>query len=379
MADAFIVRRGAAASLNYEVVGSPEQPSNPKENTIWVNTLIDKEAVAEVSTERLSVYINNTSGKVTSPSSNTCYTRFFKCTAGQKYRFCLNDGQTVLIAGFAEKPAAGVVGTVLAGEGKTTGVESLDHTLTAETGMEYLAIWYYDSSTNDAVPNLRITDVGYMESLPDELAVTGHCFSADAPKDACDGLLWFRTGSLAQMPFNALKKNCAMLNPCSCAQYYKGRWLKRSVQSFIGGQWKAWRLYLFDNGLDNTEISGGYVAASSYGSFKIENGVLFARTKSGGTTGACRTVNALDLHGFNTLYFEVAQMNAGTFYLGVTATTDTAIENFVAVAMGSEESGTFAVDISDLNGNTLQGFYVVMRVAGGSTSKGIKLSAIYLE
>ena len=37
--DAFITRRGGAgAGLNFKVVGGTAQPTNPKENTIWVNT-----------------------------------------------------------------------------------------------------------------------------------------------------------------------------------------------------------------------------------------------------------------------------------------------------------------------------------------------------
>ena len=38
MSDAYIVRRGGGGSLNYKVVGDTSAPSNPKENTIWVNT-----------------------------------------------------------------------------------------------------------------------------------------------------------------------------------------------------------------------------------------------------------------------------------------------------------------------------------------------------
>ena len=39
MSDAFITRRGGAGGgLNFKVVGGTTQPSNPKENTIWVNT-----------------------------------------------------------------------------------------------------------------------------------------------------------------------------------------------------------------------------------------------------------------------------------------------------------------------------------------------------
>lgn len=42
MADCFITRRGGGgAGLNFEVVGGTTQPTNPKENTIWVNTDTD--------------------------------------------------------------------------------------------------------------------------------------------------------------------------------------------------------------------------------------------------------------------------------------------------------------------------------------------------
>lgn len=38
MSDAFITRRGAGGGLNFKVVGGTTQPSNPKENTIWIKT-----------------------------------------------------------------------------------------------------------------------------------------------------------------------------------------------------------------------------------------------------------------------------------------------------------------------------------------------------
>ena len=38
MSDAFIMRRGGGAALNFKVVGGTIRPSNPKNNTIWINT-----------------------------------------------------------------------------------------------------------------------------------------------------------------------------------------------------------------------------------------------------------------------------------------------------------------------------------------------------
>lgn len=38
MSEAFITRRGGGGGLNFKVVGGTVQPTNPSENTIWVNT-----------------------------------------------------------------------------------------------------------------------------------------------------------------------------------------------------------------------------------------------------------------------------------------------------------------------------------------------------
>lgn len=380
MADAFIVRRGAATPLNYKVVYSATQPSSPKENTIWVNTQINAEEISELYTTRLSTYINATSGKVTTPSSNTCYTRFFKCTAGRKYRFRLSDGQTVLVAGFTAKPASGVVGTVLAGEGKTTGADSFDYTLTAASGTQYLAIWYYDSSANTGgVPHLRVTDVTLQESLPAAVTATDHCFSATEPESPQNGLVWFQTGVASQASFNVMKKDGAMLYPRSCAWYYNGDWIPCQAKSYIGGQWIDWSLYLFANGTENIEVTGGFTGSGASGAYKTEDGELFFYVSSG-SSGACRTVKPIDLRGYKKLCFEVSKMNASICYVALSATTGTAVSDFVSHTTSSEQSGSFSVDISKLSElSTAHDFYLLVRLSGGSTSKGVRISEMHLE
>lgn len=184
--------------LNYEVVGGATAPTTfNKENTIWIDTAVNKEAIAKSQARKncakLDCYINTTTGVVTEPKSNTCYTKYFFCTTGHEYNFKLSDGQTVLIAHFNTMPSKGSTGTILYGEGKTTGLDELDYTVTAPAGLEVngvtsphcLAIYYYDSSANSSVPELVITDVTEMNNiiseLPDEYEFNEHAFAYENP------------------------------------------------------------------------------------------------------------------------------------------------------------------------------------------------------
>ena len=44
MAEGFIIRKGGGTSLNFTVLGGTTRPTNPKENTIWVNTTVEFES-----------------------------------------------------------------------------------------------------------------------------------------------------------------------------------------------------------------------------------------------------------------------------------------------------------------------------------------------
>ena len=171
----------SGSSLNYNVAGGTSAPQFLRQNTIWVNTSVDKESMSPVSTTQLELYIKAATGVVTAASSGTGYTDYFGCVAGRKYRFRLSDGATVLIASFTEVPAKGKTGTVIYGEGKEHGADDLDYTVTAPTGATHLAIYYYDSSANSSVPTLTVNDLTFEESLPESIAISSHIFSATQP------------------------------------------------------------------------------------------------------------------------------------------------------------------------------------------------------
>jgi hypothetical protein len=167
--------------LNYEVVGGLTPPTTfNKENTVWVDTTVDKEKEAKVKFTEIAYYIGSDDGKVKS-SSNVVKTAYFPCVAGHEYHFQLTDGQTVVISSFTQTPAKDVVGTNIYGSGSSTGLETLDYTITATESMAYLAIYYYNSSTNTSVPTLTITDNTLKNSLPDEYKLNEHAFSYENP------------------------------------------------------------------------------------------------------------------------------------------------------------------------------------------------------
>ena len=366
---------------NYSVVASMTKPSSPKENTIWVDTTVDKEVLSRVTTSKLSCYINADTGKITTPSSNTCYTKYFSCTPGHQYRFQLNDGQTTVISSFTKTPASGVTGTNIYGIGKTQGAASLDYTVTAPDGATHLGIYYYDSSANSGKGvYLTVTDLTIKASLPNSVAMTGNVFSSTEPTTPNEGCVWFKTDEYNHISFDALQKNVAMIYPRACYQYYSNAWQRKEMQIYQNGAWNDLRFYLFKDGVDNTEITGGYVGTGSYGKFKIENGVIFTYA-SGGTTGACRTVNPISLDGYITLNYNVTEFNANSMWLGVTAGTSTGDAEFVAFKLSSTiTSGIITVDISEISSLISgQAYYIVMRVTGASTSKGVKVSDIWLE
>ena len=315
---------GGGASLNYKVVGGTSAPANPKENTIWVNTTVDKEGRSTVDTTQLSYYIKDTTGVVTKPSSNTTYTRYFECIEGHQYRFQMDDGRTVLIASFTAVPNTGVAGTVLYGTGKTHGADTLDYTVTASSGVKYLGIYYYDSSANSSVPTLTVNDLTLQATLPDETPITSHVFSATQPENPVEGMVWFNVGLSCAAPINALKKNGLWIYPTACQQYINGAWTTRTAETYQGGVWVDWGLLLISGGTIEENISGGLDKKAL--AYKTEDGASATPTitvnsdnvkisvkASENGWGIVHTVNKIDLTPYKTLKISAEFNNASDY------------------------------------------------------------------
>lgn len=365
------------AGLNFKVVGSTAQPASPKENTIWVDTTVDKEATAskmtQVATEQLELYINNSTGVLTAAASNTCYTKYFACEAGREYRFRMNDGQTVLIASYTKLPAKSVAGTVLYGNGKNTGLDTLDYTVTAPAGSTHLAIWYYDSSMNDAVPILNVNDqtmhTEIIADLPDEIPVTEWYFSPSEPEGMKYGSTWIKTGLTGTAEFNALNKNGVFVTPHSCLQWDGTAWVNKSMLVYKDSQWQSCSRLLIDNGSYTsqsawTNTSGTMTNNTTY------NDVNVVKLHSKGPSIDEMISEAVDMSDFTTLELDVITSGSKQAYQA---------SPYVAYRYGVIAETDNRAYSSTVNIITNTGKYVVSATGAYSTLTTVKLDITSLK
>lgn len=92
--------------------------------------------------------------------------------------------------------------------------------------------------------------------------ITSYIFSATQPTGSA-GMVWISTGTSSTVEFNALKKNGIQVYPLSAKQYISGAWGDVTAMSYQGGEWVGWITYLYNEGDECTDITGGWSLASS--------------------------------------------------------------------------------------------------------------------
>ena len=206
--------------------------------------------------------------------------------------------------------------------------------------------------------------------------ISSHVFSATQPTNPVAGMVWLQPGTTATAPINVLKKGTVMVYPNACKQYVSGAWVVKTAKTWQNNKWVEWRIYLFNAGVDNTALTGGYEGTGSYGKVKVEDGVIFTYSSSSDKTGSSRTIKAVDLTSFNTIYFEVDSCTGSSGKVAISDDGSTAsadLDFYTAVATSSTPT-LYNIDISSATGS-----YHIVMTQYGSTSKGMKVSAIYME
>lgn len=120
--------------------------------------------------------------------------------------------------------------------------------------------------------------------------ITAWAFSADAPGEPVEGMVWLRNGEESATPINVLKKNNATVYPCAAAQYLSGSWQEKEGMVWQDGQWKGWIKYLFRYGDTFDALSGGWSNVSGDHLVQTYNG---SASKSG-TTSALKDATFLN-------------------------------------------------------------------------------------
>ena len=344
---------GGGAGLNFKVVGGTTQPSNPKENTIWVETdtkiagwnFSATEPPRRSSNKNLIVYpyqgktetingitwTDNGDGTVTANGTATAQSNFSCSTRlDDKFRLEVPAG-AYFLSGAPEGCAIFYAfsydrGQTAAGYA-SVGVDGNAITLTQDAYFGVTLVVDSGSTLNNAV---------FKPQLEKGSAAT------DFIKGDATGQVWIETGTASGVGFNALKKNSVMVYPLFAKQYVSGAWVVKTAKSYQGGEWVEWHKWVYHYGDDCEAITGGWLTynyangTSSNYNYTIgtctnsESG--FVLTTAELKSIARQTANPIDLTNVNTIEVYLIMSGVKNY-----SNTDV----FVASADKTLSNGTF--------------------------------------
>ena len=229
-------------------------------------------------------------------------------------------------------------------------------------------------------------------------AINGYAFSATAPENPVEGMVWFGIGKASTAPINIDKKNTVMLYPVSCQQYVSGAWATKPAETYLNGSWTTWMCVLWDYG-DNTAVSGGWGANNfspsttmySEGGVSVDSATGIVYVWSGyesSARGASYTnLIPIDMTPFSTMAVYIEEAQDGWYspnsYFGVTParTGNTQwTERKAGVSMTPSAAAAqkvVTVDISNVN----EPCYVLVAVfqGGGAADSESKIAFSKIE
>ena len=203
--------------------------------------------------------------------------------------------------------------------------------------------------------------------------ITSHVFSTSEPTSPAEGLVWFNVGLSCSAPINLLKKdNTIMVYPTAVQQYVGGAWVGKEAKTYQGSKWVDWLTYLIRNGIDNEELTGGWVCEAkafqggdrtkaptitlSDGLFTIELANGDANYGYGGIAHTANKINCTDLASI-----EVQCDNSGIKRVSEEMYAWTEIGNRVDLNVAAKTAlfnveSPIVLDVSALNGEYYIGF-----------------------
>ena len=354
----FNMTAGGGAGLNFKVVGNP-QPETAKENTIWVNTIVDItswhfgaeepnvyniQPIADSDPWNLTCPDNPKAGKIinfTIPKtvSNTLEAiRLYH--AGKDKMYCVRQFDGSVAAAW---PAGAKVSVMLSDETYKIG---------------------------DWVGNGTARILAWEEYYHKE------------------GTVWILTGTSSAAEFNALKKNSITVYPISAKQYVSGAWVTKTAKSYQDGAWTEWwNGVLFENADQYEDITGGWVKGYSYGNAgttaTIDDTGIKLSTVSGSQI-TVETAKKVKLSGYSTLHANAtvtSRTSSSANYLwlacpessGMALVDNTSILTKTSTKVSALGEFELSLDVSAVDGECFVAFGASV---GGM---GVTVNKIWLE
>lgn len=201
--------------------------------------------------------------------------------------------------------------------------------------------------------------------------ITSWVFASEEPNPTENGMVWFYTGTNSPVIFNALKKNNIQVCPTSVKQYIDGQWLIKEAKTFKAEKWNEWIKYLYLNGEEYDDITGGWASYTPYKwkntnmtAEKTASTLVLSKTGTGASSSnswpavGYQTNNLIGVAGHEKI--KASYTSTGTytensvlyFYLRE-GKGDIEAENVASktVSLANTLSGEITIDVSNVSGD----------------------------
>lgn len=231
-----------------------------------------------------------------------------------------------------------------------------------------------------------------------DAAITGWALSATEPDEPSEGLLWIKAGASSPSAMNVLKKNVLMIYPTATAQYVSGAWVDRAAKTYDGTAWVDWYIFLYTNGDECTDLTGGWAQGGQMDtSVGFNNNASLSKGAASMTVSAAAvggyllsTANLIDLTSFSKLYMVVSDETglaedgrgpgAWLTVRSLKSGSWNPTGSLSTLPPGTVASKSFnAPGIVELDISYLTGSYYVGFALAGYVAKTVTISAFYLE
>lgn len=190
-----------------------------------------------------------------------------------------------------------------------------------------------------------------------DTTISGWAFSASAPAEPVEGLVWLQTGTYSNVEFNALRKNWIQVYPLAAKQYINSAWVEKTAYSYQGGSWVSWwDGEIYSPGDLHETITGGWATQNGHRETVAigGTGIVFSRDTSGqsGLSASVNTVNKINVASYSSLIVTATWGTSKPGYVKIGLTdTPGAAPTFIAEATAdSSGEGTISLDISSVSG-----------------------------
>lgn len=190
-----------------------------------------------------------------------------------------------------------------------------------------------------------------------DTAISGWAFSASAPAEPAEGMVWLQTGTYSNVEFNALRKNGIQVYPLAAKQYINSAWVEKTAYSYQGGSWVSWwDGEIYSPGDLHETITGGWATQNGYRETVAigGTGIVFSRDTSGqsGLSASVNTVNKINVASYSSLIVTATwgTRKPGYVKIGLTDTPGAAPTFIAEATADSSGEGTISLDISSVSG-----------------------------